>query len=60
MVEVEWSLPLMRFRVGSLFRSDGNELIDNLRPSGALWWKGEIAGQEGRRVVCGKLASPRL
>jgi hypothetical protein len=50
----------MRFRVGSLFRSDGNELIDNLRPSGALWWKGEIAGREGRGVVCGKLASPRL
>jgi hypothetical protein len=26
----------MRFRAGSPFSSDGNELIDNLRPSGAL------------------------
>jgi hypothetical protein len=39
MVEVEWMLPLTRFRVCSLFRSIGNCWMDNLRPSGALRWK---------------------
>jgi hypothetical protein len=41
-------------------KSDGNELFDNLRPGGALRWKGEITGWEGRRVVCGKPAPLRL
>jgi uncharacterized protein (DUF2147 family) len=50
----------MRFRVGSPFSSDGNELIDNLRPGGALRWKGEVADWEGQGVVCGKSAFPRL
>jgi hypothetical protein len=32
----------------------------NWRPGGALRWKVEIAGWEGRGVVCGKRAPPRL
>jgi hypothetical protein len=38
----------------------GNELIDNLRPGGALRWKGEIASWEGRGVISGKAAPLRL
>jgi hypothetical protein len=38
----------------------GNELIDNLRPDEALRWKGETTGWDGRGVVCGKSAPPRL
>jgi hypothetical protein len=38
----------VRFRVGSPFSSDGNELIDNLRPDGTLRWKEEAAGWECR------------
>jgi hypothetical protein len=38
----------------------GNELIDNLRPDVTLRWKGKTAGLEGREVVCGKSAPPRL
>jgi hypothetical protein len=32
----------------------------NWRPGGALRWKVEIVGWEGRRVVCGKPTPPRL
>jgi hypothetical protein len=32
----------------------------NWRPGGALRWKVEIVDWEGRRVVCGKPAPPRL
>jgi hypothetical protein len=32
----------------------------NWRPGGALRWKVETTGREGRRVVCGKLAPLRL
>jgi hypothetical protein len=32
----------------------------NWRPGGALRWKGEIAGWEGRGVICRKSVSPRL
>jgi hypothetical protein len=60
MVEVEWRLPVVRFRAGSPFCSDGNELIDNLRLGGALRWKEETADWEGRGVVCGKTAPSRL
>jgi hypothetical protein len=38
----------------------GNELIDNLRPSGVLRWKGETTDWEGQEVVCGKSAPPML
>jgi hypothetical protein len=32
----------------------------NWRPGRALRWKGEIAGWEGRGVICGKPAPLRL
>jgi hypothetical protein len=32
----------------------------NWRPGEALRWKGETAGWEGRGVIFGKLAPPRL
>jgi hypothetical protein len=32
----------------------------NWRPGGALRWKVEMAGWEGRGVVCGKPTPPRL
>jgi hypothetical protein len=32
----------------------------NRRPGGALRWKVETTGWEGRGVVCGKPAPPRL
>jgi hypothetical protein len=32
----------------------------NWRPGVALRWKVETAGWEGRLVLCGKLAPPRL
>jgi hypothetical protein len=32
----------------------------NWRPGGALRWKVETAGWEGRGVVCGKPTPPRL
>jgi hypothetical protein len=32
----------------------------NWRPGGALRWKVETTGWEGRGVVCGKPAPPRL
>jgi hypothetical protein len=41
MVEVEWRVALMRFRVCFLFRSVGNVEMVNLRPAGALRWKAE-------------------
>jgi hypothetical protein len=50
----------MRFRAGSPFSSDGNELIENLRLGVDLRWKGETTGWKARGVVCGKLAPPRL
>jgi hypothetical protein len=34
----------MRFSVCSLFRSVGNDWMDNLRSDGALRWKVETAG----------------
>jgi hypothetical protein len=40
--------------------SDGNVLMDNPRPGGALRWKVETAGWEGQGVVRGKMAPPRL
>jgi hypothetical protein len=36
MVEVEWRLPLMRFRVCSLSSSFDNCWMDNLRSGGAI------------------------
>jgi hypothetical protein len=50
----------MRFSVCSPFISFGNGRLINLRPSGALRWKVETIGWEGRGVVCGKPKSPRL
>jgi hypothetical protein len=35
-------------------------IMDKLRPGGALRWKVETAGWEGREVVCGKSTPPRL
>jgi hypothetical protein len=60
MVEVEWRLPLTRFRAGSPFSSDGIELIENLRPDGPLGGKGRTVDWEGRGVVCGKPTPSRL
>jgi hypothetical protein len=41
LVEVEWRLSLVRFRVCSLSRLIGNCWMVNLRPGGALRWKVE-------------------
>jgi hypothetical protein len=60
MVEVEWKLPLTRFRVCSLSRSFSNDWMDNLRLGDALRWKVEIIDWEGRGVICEKPAPPRL
>jgi hypothetical protein len=40
----------MRFRVSSLSRSFVNDWMDNPRPDGALRWKVETVGWEGRGV----------
>jgi hypothetical protein len=37
-----------RFRARSPFSLDGNVLMDNLRPGGALRWKLETASWKGR------------
>jgi hypothetical protein len=50
----------MRVRDWSPLGLVRNCWMDNLRPDGALRWKVETIGREGRRVVCGKSAPPRL
>jgi hypothetical protein len=50
----------VRFRVCSLFRSFGNDWMNNLRPGGALRWKVETIGWKGRKVICAKSAPPIL
>jgi hypothetical protein len=50
MVEVEWRVPLIRFRVCSLFSSGDNGWMVNLRPGGALRGKQRIISWEGRGV----------
>jgi hypothetical protein len=47
-----------RFYTQHLGLVDGTLL--NWRPGGALRWKVGTAGWEGREVVCGKPAPPRL
>jgi hypothetical protein len=51
----------MRFMVCLLFQV---QLVivemDNLRPGRTFRWKLETVGREGRGVVCGKPAPPRL
>jgi hypothetical protein len=61
MVEVDWRLPLVRFRVHSLSRTFRKDWMYNLRSGRALRWKGENRHLgEGQGVVCGKLAPLRL
>jgi hypothetical protein len=59
-VEVEWRLPLARFRICFLFRSFENGGLINLRPGGALRWKVETVGWKGRGVVGGEPTPSRL
>jgi hypothetical protein len=40
MVEVEWMIPLVRFRICSLFSSVGNGWVVNLRSGEAIGWEG--------------------
>jgi hypothetical protein len=58
---VEWSGDHV-VAIGSLNSNFG--LVDrtwlNWRPVGALRWKVETVGWEGRQVVCGMSAHPRL
>jgi hypothetical protein len=58
---VEWSEDHMA-AIGSLHSTHwfSRWNLVNWRPDGALRWKGETAGWEGRRAGCGKPAPPRL
>jgi hypothetical protein len=65
MVEVEWRLPIIRFRVYFIYSSIGNCWIDNLRSDGALRWKAKdcrlgMSGSVMWQAGTSKVVAPRL